>query len=466
MSLTRKLCLHTDPNTGVKCNFFHWLAGSRTPSLSPHLASTSQLPAVDQPVLLTSISDAAGAPPASQKQSCITMGCSSTRIRKGCGRRMCKAHCLEAGGCANPAHKASQSTTAPYTVAVPPPPTPVFPVHMNPIGVPRSTPAGFIEPNPPQGPLNGAASSSCVPRNARTEPAFASHMTELYTAQMAREEQMTEDRRQVEATRWESKRKVQQTAFVYARMEDGVTPVPFEVQEGFVWPHFILNKAVLELAGFVDIAADTRFNIFRFNLGHWTLVKLNHVVELKDTPHIFIKATTVQRCHDFEVFRATTSSSATSPNICTNLAGERAYVRKKTVEFELSQASRASSVKNKHNLSPDHLFSTPKRLRYLPDDSPTPTLARYCPPVSRKFVGKAGLGATRVVKKSAAAKERELIESYESDSGLELTDLDLTKPFLLRNSSGVASTSQSTSSSVAPASTVARSIMPASTAHT
>lgn len=432
-------CLHTDPSTGVKCNFFRWLAGSRTPSLSPRLASTSQLPAVDQhggPVLLTSISDAAGAPPASQKQSCATMGCSSTRIRKGCGRRMCKAHCLEAGGCADPAHKALQSTTAPYTVAVPPPPTPIFPAHMNPIGVPRSTSAGFIEPNPPPGPLTGAASSSCVPRNARTEPTFSSHMTELYTAQMAREEQLREDRRQAEAIRLESKRKVQQTAFVYAWMEDGVAPVLFEVQEGFVWPHFILNEAVLDSAGFVDISVNTRFNIFRFNLNHWTWVKLNHVVELKDAPRIFIKATHVQRCQDFELFLSTTSLSAASPNIRTNLARERAYVKRKTTEYELSQGSKLPFVKNTHNLSPNGVVSTPKRPRYQRhEESPTPTLTTYRPPAPPpKFIGNFAPGATRVVKKSAAARRRELMDSYDSDSGLELTDLELAMPFVTHSS--------------------------------
>ena len=72
--------------------------------------------------------------------------------------------------------------------------------------------------------------------------------------------------------------------------QDNVVPALFEVQEGFVWPHFILNEAVLLLAGFTNISADIRFNIFRFNLGHWTTVKINHVVELKDSPRIFVKA--------------------------------------------------------------------------------------------------------------------------------------------------------------------------------
>lgn len=67
-----------------------------------------------------------------------------------------------------------------------------------------------------------------------------------------------------------------------------VVPALFEVQEGFVWPHLILNEALLLSAGFTNISADIRFNIFHFNLGHWTPVKINYVVELKDSPHAYL----------------------------------------------------------------------------------------------------------------------------------------------------------------------------------
>jgi len=229
-----------------------------------------------------------------QKQSCSTIGCNSTQICKGCGQRMCKAHCLKAGGCADPAHKVLQTTMAPYMVAVPPPPLPIFSVHTTPTVAPLLISASVIKPNPPesqsQGPPNIVASSSCIPRETCLEPAFGSHMTELYTAQI------------------------------------------------------------------VDISVNTHFNIFHFNLGHWTVVKLNHVVELKDAPCIFIKATHIQCCQDFEVFLSTMSLSAASPNIHTNLAWERAYVKTK---YELSQLSKLPFVKNKHSLSPSSVVSTP-----------------------------------------------------------------------------------------------------------
>ena len=93
-----------------------------------------------------------------------------------------------------------------------------LPCKRRPLLLPLSMQQKPVEPNhfesQRQLPVPPIASSS-----HRTGPTFSSHMTELYTAQMAREEQMREDRRQIEATRLESKRKVQQTVFVYAWTE-------------------------------------------------------------------------------------------------------------------------------------------------------------------------------------------------------------------------------------------------------
>ncbi|KIJ89904.1 hypothetical protein K443DRAFT_15706 [Laccaria amethystina LaAM-08-1] len=206
-------CLHTDPDTGVKCSFFHWLAGSRTPSLSPCLNSASQLPAVGQP----------GGPASISVPDAVSQ--STTALYT----------------VAVPSYMV---TVPPYMVAVPLPPTSIFPVHTTPQGppnvvtssmrVPQSTaapsmvmaifpvqttpiaaplsiPASFIEPNPPetrsQGPPNVVASSSRVPRNARIEPTFGSHMTELYTTQMAREERMQEERRRAKLLAWRANKR-------------------------------------------------------------------------------------------------------------------------------------------------------------------------------------------------------------------------------------------------------------------
>lgn len=226
--------------------------------------------------------------------------------------------------------------------------------------------------------------------------------------------------------------------------KDNIAPAPFEVQEGFVYPHFILDKTVLLSAGFSDVSPDMRFNIYRFNLGHWTTVKLNHVIELKDTPRIFIKAIHVQDCQDFLKFLLLSSpSSATSPNIRTNLAGERAYVKKKMIDYELSssQAEKACLLQNKHGLSPESLSSTPKRQRILYDETSTPTPIPKRPISASKFTRKLVPSSVQVVKKVfAVTQERELMESYDSDSGSEFTD-----PFPFSDSLPVPSISQSAS---------------------
>jgi hypothetical protein len=63
------------------------------------------------------------------------------------------------------------------------------------------------------------ASLSRVPVYAHTEPVFTSHISQVFTSQMAHEEQMRETNRQREATRLESKQEAHQTVFVYAWME-------------------------------------------------------------------------------------------------------------------------------------------------------------------------------------------------------------------------------------------------------
>ena len=218
-------CTETSPETGVTCNFFSWLPGARTPSLSPRLGSTIQLPV---PAFTQPNGGLQGLFPAPsvalRKSSCPVMGCNSTRIRKDCGRRMCKAHCREAGGCADPAHKVSQSNAISFMATAPPiatPPTIPVPIHPAVVLVNKSsTPASSIDPNLFQHQVQTPfASSSRVPVHSQTEPVFTSHISQVFSLQMAREEQMREMNRQREATRLESRQKAHQTVIVYAWME-------------------------------------------------------------------------------------------------------------------------------------------------------------------------------------------------------------------------------------------------------
>lgn len=110
-----------------------------------------------------------------------------------------------------------------------PPPTANLPLAppssalVHPVATPLnafSTPARSIDPNlnllPGQVQLVPPVASSCAPIHAHPEPAFASHISQVFTIQMAREEELRETGRQKEATQRESKEKVQQTVVVYA----------------------------------------------------------------------------------------------------------------------------------------------------------------------------------------------------------------------------------------------------------
>ena len=124
-----------------------------------------------------------------------------------------------------------------------------------------------------------------------------------------------------------------------------------------------------------------------------------------------------------EILLASTSSSATSPNIRTNLAGERAYVKKKMVDHELSQASITLFLKNKCNLSPDGQPTTPKRRRFLSEEvstlTPTPTQDHSPIPSPCEL----NFGATpTVAQRNVDTWEQEPIESYDSDTSIELPD--------------------------------------------
>ena len=205
------------------CNFFCWLPGSQTPSLLPQLGLTNVIP---QPIglapgLFLPIPGAGDVntnlPVVPPKPSCHTMGCNSTWIHKNCSQRRCKAHCLETGaGCADLAHKGLKSSALSYVMAALPTtyPTSVL-LNTSPTSslnhMLRQTEVQMAPPLP--------ASSSKSLTNTLMEPAFSSHMTDIYTTQVALEERMRETGWQMEATQLESKWKVQQTIFVYAWME-------------------------------------------------------------------------------------------------------------------------------------------------------------------------------------------------------------------------------------------------------
>ncbi|KAF8910008.1 hypothetical protein CPB84DRAFT_1842676 [Gymnopilus junonius] len=157
-----------------------------------------------------------------------------------------------------------------------------------------------------------------------TAPVFSSHMMDIFTEQMAEAQQQWERRSQKDALQIQSRERAKHTVLVYTFLNDNVELKAFEVQEGFVWPLFILNEAILCQAG-LSLAPENTFDIFHKTLGHWTTVKIGHVIDITVSPQVFIKASDVCQCKDFT--NLISSSIVTSPNIRTNLTGECAYIR-------------------------------------------------------------------------------------------------------------------------------------------
>ena len=111
---------------GISCNFFRWKKGSmRSPTASPTLTTTSPNLPTPSPTLPTSpmgIFDAARTVPSpanvlhpvaqklhpvishSVTTVCPVPGCNQSRIHPDCQRRVCRKHCVLAGGCSLKTH--------------------------------------------------------------------------------------------------------------------------------------------------------------------------------------------------------------------------------------------------------------------------------------------------------------------------------------------------------------------------
>ena len=75
--------------------------------------------------------------------------------------------------------------------------------------------------------------------------------------------------------------------------QDHVEPMVVEFLEGFTWSQFVLDDAVISLAGLVPLPP-----LYRPSLGIWTVVSLGHVVKVTENSRVFVKSIEVQHCKD------------------------------------------------------------------------------------------------------------------------------------------------------------------------
>jgi hypothetical protein len=221
------------------CNFWCCLlCPSMLPSLSLRLVSEVQLPGpTSMPTNSMPFALGGTAPPTS-RIFCKSTGCHSTRIRKGCDRRMCKAHCIEAGGCSQPPHKGSQppQASASDNISLPPPPPPpshhAFSISSAPhtaspsqllMNMPTPAPLRLSQPVIVDPALLGQQVPS-IPRpppfsTRHAGPAFSSHMSDIFTKQMVDAQRQWEKNGHRDIVRIQSQEKAKQTVFVFPFLE-------------------------------------------------------------------------------------------------------------------------------------------------------------------------------------------------------------------------------------------------------
>jgi hypothetical protein len=140
-----------------------------------------------------------------------------------------------------------------------------------------------------------------------------------------------------------------------------------------------LNEVILAQAGLL-LPTNKTFELFRQNLGYWTTVKVNHVIDVTPaSPQVFIKTAGIRYCKGLANF--VKPLSTVSPDLRMNLAGEQAYVRRKMIECEISQ-SPAPLPRKKHRCDADNSPTTPsKRPRLHLDGTPTTAPVRHLQPL-------------------------------------------------------------------------------------
>ncbi|KAF9057791.1 hypothetical protein BJ165DRAFT_1398000 [Panaeolus papilionaceus] len=174
---------------------------------------------------------------------------------------------------------------------------------------------------------------------------LSSHITDVFTSQTAREEEMRVQNRLQESLRLAAQRKINQTVSVYAWTDDNeVAPEPHEIQDEFAWPNFVLNKALLACVG-LTVTQGIIFGSYKVSLRHWSQ-------DVSSDRRIFIKARGLTRCHGLDALVIETTPAASSPSLRRRLPSERNYIKECLASLELSVGLQQSPTKP---------FYTPKK---------------------------------------------------------------------------------------------------------
>ena len=198
---------------GTSCSYFKWADDRLSPPTS-RFASSSPLcsptlsapgPSSAQPATLPPPFQPAPRPTltrASGSTSCAKPGrnsCKSKRLHPDCKRRMCRRHCLEAGGCQAKGHNPS---TAPSSA-------------LN-KGKQRATSLEFPSSHSSSPNQLTEIAETSTSTNFFADPRHASQMTAVFTEHYARQQTLEEQRRAADAERIANIERVKSHVIIYA----------------------------------------------------------------------------------------------------------------------------------------------------------------------------------------------------------------------------------------------------------
>ena len=196
---------------GTSCSYFKWADDrispptSRFASSSPPCSPTLSAPSSAQPATLTPTPQLSPPPTLTSgpgPTSCAKPGrdgCKSMRLHPDCKHRMCRRHCLEAGGCQAKGHSA-----------------PTVPSSALNKGKQRATSLEFPPLRSSSPDQQTATAGTSTSTDFFTDPRYASQMTAVFTEHYACQRALEEQQRTADAERIANIEKVKSHVIIYA----------------------------------------------------------------------------------------------------------------------------------------------------------------------------------------------------------------------------------------------------------
>jgi hypothetical protein len=196
---------HAKSRDGTHCSYYYWLAEGthRSPPSSPALSMESSLscslPLIAPPSIQPAVTLS------STQIICGKRGCGMGRLHVDCPRKMCRRHCVEAGGCRVKTHFITAGSMLPSTSG------------MQERLLSSSPPPSNPGPSPSVNRIPGPAGPSTIDLTLDffANPRHASQIAPAFTQQYAREQALEESKRSADAERLANIEKAKHSVMVY-----------------------------------------------------------------------------------------------------------------------------------------------------------------------------------------------------------------------------------------------------------